>query len=175
MPRADLEGEGLDCGPPTGLPAVLAVNALIAAALGGGFVWAALSESGGRVLYAACGLGAIAFGAWLAWMARGESQARLVADRDGIALGPRGRSRYGWREIDRFEVGTLLDAHEAVHGHCGVMVLHGGERVALRALRTDAPFRGCERDEIREHVHALNELRRTRCADATVLESGAPC
>jgi hypothetical protein len=173
--RADLEGEGLECGPPAGLPAVLAVNALIAAALGAGFLWAALSEPGGLVLYLACGAGGIGFGLWLARMSRRESQARLRADGDGIALGVRGGPRYGWSEIDRFEVGTLLDDDEGVRGHCGVMVLLGGERVALRALRTDAPFRGVDREEIRERVQALNELRRTRCAEATVLESRARC
>ena len=173
MPRADLQG--IECGPPAGLPAVLAVNALIVVALGAGFLWAAVSEPRGSVLYVACAAGGIGFGAWLARMARRESQARLVADREGIALGVRGRSRYGWPEIERFEIGTLRDEGEDTQGHCGVMVLRGGERVALRALRTDAPFRGCDRDEIRAQVHALNELRIARSREPTVLESRAPC
>jgi hypothetical protein len=173
--RADPEGEGVECGPPAGLPAVLAVNAVIAALLGAGFLWAALSEQGGAALYVACGLAGVGFGAWLAWMSHRESQARLVADRDGIALGTRGRARYEWMEIERFEVGTLHDHGEAVPGHCGVMVLRGGERIALRALRTDAPFRGCEREEIRERVQTLNDLHRARCREATVLESRPRC
>jgi len=175
VPRADPEVACLEWRPPAGLVAVLALNAVIAASLGAGFLAAALSEAGPAALYLACALGGIAGGVWLARMAVREAQARLVADRTGIALGMRGRTRYGWSEIDGFEVGALFDEPKAGHGHCGVMVLRDGKRVGLQALRTDAPLRGCERDEIRESVDKLNALHHARRADAAVLESGAPC
>ena len=175
MPRADPQVASQQWRPPAGLPAVLALNALIGAALSAGFLWAALSERTGSALYLAIAIGGAAFAGWLARMSYRESQARLVADRDGIALGVRGRSRYGWTDIGRFEVAALLDHAQEPYGHCGVMVLCDGERVVLRALRTDAPFRECSREDIRDAVHTLNELHRDQRAAPAVLESAARC
>jgi hypothetical protein len=167
---------------------MLWLNALVAAALGAGFAWAAVDDAatsfelGDLVLYVSCAAACLGFAAWLVWMAHRESRVRVIADRDGITLRTRGRERHRWGEIDRFEVGELntegVVRMEAVDGHCGVMVRCGGRRIVLRALRTHAPFGGLDRDEIAARVHTLNELHVAHLdlgGEPTVLESRARC
>jgi len=166
------------------MAAVLWLNALVSASLGAGFLWSALSDRRGLVLYLGCAVACIGFAGWLVWMSHCEARVRLIADRDGVALRTHGRSHYAWTDIDRFEVRTLFHEGvvrmEEVDGHCGVMVLGSGERVALKALRTHAPFKGCDRADILARVSELNELHAAGCERAwgrqpTVLESRAPC
>jgi hypothetical protein len=161
---------------------VLWANALVSASLGAGFVWGALSSPSGVVLYLGCALLGFAFAGWLAWMSHSEARWRVIADRDGVALRTRGRSRFAWAQIELFEVRTLFAEGvirmEEVDGHIAVMVLRSGERVALRGLRTHAPFGGCVRDDLVERVATLNALLaagRSRGGEPTVLESRARC
>jgi len=167
---------------------MLLLNALVAAALGATFAWAALDGAGSAFdlgdvgLYLVCAAACLGLAGWLAWMSHCEQRVRVIADRDGVALRTRGRCRHAWAQIDRFEVGKLYNEGvvrmEAVDGHCGVMVLSGGRRIALRALRTHAPFGGLDRDEIAARVRTLNELHgvwRERDDEPTVLESRAGC
>ncbi|MEY2516482.1 MAG: hypothetical protein QOJ89_3840 [bacterium] len=176
------------CRPPLGMAVMLWLNALMAAALGAGFAWAVVDAAapafdvGDLGLYFTCAAACCGFAGWLAWMAHRESRVRLIADRGGIALRTRGRERHAWAQIDRFEVGKLYTEGvvrmEAVDGHCGVMVLCGGRRIVLDALRTHAPFGGLDRDEIAARVRALNELHAAHddpSGEPAVLESRARC
>jgi hypothetical protein len=189
VPREQPEVEqDLGCRPPRGMAVMLWVNALVSAAIGAGFGWAAIDRAatdfdpGDLVLYLICAAGGFGFAGWLVWMAHREARVRLIADRDGVALRTRGRERHAWGQIDRFEVGKLYGEGvvrmEAVDGHCGVMVLCGGRRIVLGALRTHAPFGGLDRDEIAARVRTLNELHAAhldRSGEPTVLESRARC
>ena len=189
VPREQPEVEqDLGCRPPLGMAVMLWLNALVAAALGAGFAWAAIDaaatafDPGDLVLYVVCAAGGFGFAAWLVWMAHCESRVRLIVDREGVALRTRGRERHRWAQIDRFEVGKLYTEGvvrmEAVDGHCGVMVLCDGRRIVLRALRTHAPFGGLDRDAIAARVRRLNELHAAQPdlgAGPAVLESRAGC
>jgi hypothetical protein len=189
VPREQREvGKDLGCRPPLGMAVMLWLNALVAAALGAGFAWAVVDAAATAFdvsdlgLYFTCSAACCGLAGWLAWMAHRESRVRLIADRDGIALRTRGRERHSWEEIDRFEVGKLYTEGvvrmEAVDGHCGVMVLRGGRRIVLDALRTHAPFGGLDRDEIAARVRTLNELHAAHLdldVAPTVLESRARC
>ena len=110
----------------------------------------------------ALGVVFVGFGLLLAWMSRRGSDSRVIADRDGVALRTRGRSRYTWAQIDHFEVVTLVDAGliemDEVDGHCAVMVLHAGDRVPLQALRTWSPFGTHGPAEVAAHVQTLNSM-----------------
>ena len=167
---------------------MLWLNAVVAAALGGAFAWVAIdgapaaSDLGDVALYVICAAGCLGLAGWLGWMSHCESRVRVIAGRDGVALRTRGRCHHAWAQIDRFEVGKLYTEGvvrmEAVDGHCGVMVLSRGGRIVLRALRTHAPFGGCDRDEIAARVRTLNEMLAARIEqdrEPTVLESSAGC
>ena len=186
--RTHPEAADLGCRPPAGVTVMLLLNALVAAALGTAFAWAAVDGAGSAFhlgdagLYLVCAAGCLGLAGWLAWMSHCELRVRVIADRDGVALRTRGRCHTPWAQIDRFEVGKLYNEGvvrmEAVDGHCGVMVLIGGRRIALRALRTHAPFGGLDRDEIAARVRTLNELHaawRDRDGESAVLESRAGC
>ncbi len=171
---------------PASMALVLWVNALLTGALGIGFLWFALypwlgattSEPtvlgigfeampttfalGDFALGLGFGLAFTGFAAYLVWISRRDGS-RVIADRDGIALRTRGRSRYAWEQIERFEIATLLDEGlvqiKEVDGHCAVMVLRGGERIALRALRTWGPFGDHGVGDVAQRVHTLNTMR----------------
>ena len=189
VPREPREAEqDLGCRPPLGMAVMLWLNAVVAAALGAGFAWAGIDdaatsfEPGDLVLYLICAGACLGLAGWLVGMAHRESRVRLIADRDGVALRTRGRERHRWSEIDRIEVGKLYTEGvvrmEAVDGHCGVIVLCGGRRVVLHALRTHEPFGGLDRDEIAARVRTLNELHAAHLdlgGEPPVLESRARC
>lgn len=170
---------------PVSMTIVLWGNALMSGFLGVGFMWAALypllggtrsdptvlgigfegmsttfelGDAALLVMGVVCG----GFALWLAWLSR-RGAGRVIASRHGVALRTRGRSFHTWAEIDHFEVGTLLDEGlvqvEEVDGHCAVMVLHGGERIALQALRTWEPFGTHGSADVHARVDTLNSMR----------------
>lgn len=168
---------------------ILWVGGLLGGLLGGMFVWSALypllggtrdeatflgldfvglptTFNAGVALVLAMGLAFVGFAVYLLWLSREGSDRRVIADRDGIALRTRGRSRYTWAQIDHFEVATLLDeglVHlDAVDGRCAVMVLRSGERVPIHALRTWAPFGSHGSGDVATRVHTLNTMHLRR-------------
>jgi hypothetical protein len=187
-PQALADGGTVNLGwrPPASFALIVWLNALMALPVAAVFLWAALYPflGGATTEPTVLGIGftgmsttfdaadfALTFGMGIAFLGfllmiviwLGRNPNRVIADRDGIALRTRGRSRYSWEQIDRFEIGGLLAegvVHlEAVDGHCAVMVLRDGERVPLEALRTWEPFGDDTSDEIAARVATLNRLR----------------
>jgi hypothetical protein len=156
----------LGWGAPVSARLTLWVNALLSGLFGVGFLWSALYwmlggtrsdpsvlgidfagmstdfDPGDFAMDMAMGILFVGFAVFLVWIGRRGSD-RVIADPDGVALRTRNRARYPWSDIDRFEVGTLLDEDlvqmEEVDGHCAVMVLRTGDRIALMSRTARIP------------------------------------
>ncbi len=92
-------------------------------------------------------LAALVFSAWLVWIAIGPDGAllgqfdSLLAGPAGVGAGPGGRKRYAWSEIDRFE----FVPRQGFSAPRGIMHLHDGRRIVLRALREEVDEFGAPR------------------------------